>query len=173
MHDQMDGLLSQYENGHLSRRQLLFAMTAIAAAPAAAVQAAAQSPIGTVEQLNHVTIFVPDVRKSVQFYRDLLGMNVLTEQPPGTNLNAGKGFLGIYPAPQGASGSINHFCLGMSNFDADATLKRLTDRGLQANIRLRGDTKELYFNDPDNVRVQLQDVKYKGGVGALGDRDPA
>jgi len=60
----------------------------------------------------------------------------------------------------------------MPNFDPDAVLKRLTDRGIRANIRLRGDTKELYFTDPDNISVQLQDAKYRGGVGVLGDRDP-
>jgi hypothetical protein len=38
---------------------------------------------------------------------------------------------------------------------------------------MRGETKELYFTDPDGIRVQLQDVKYKGGVGILGDKDPA
>ena len=58
----------------------------------------------------------------------------------------------------------------MENFDADAVLKQLTDRGMKGNIRLRGDTKELYFTDPDGIRVQLQDVKYKGGTGPLGDR---
>jgi hypothetical protein len=61
----------------------------------------------------------------------------------------------------------------MENFDADAVLKRLTDSGVKASIRLRGDTKELYFTDPDGIRVQLQDVRYKGGTGPLGDRDPA
>lgn len=169
MNENVDLLLSQYENGHLTRRQLLVALTALAATSAAP---AAQAPIGTVRQLNHVSIFVPDVQKSVRFYQELLGMPVLTEQSPGINLNAGAGFLGIYPAGQAASGSIHHFCLGIENFDADATLKQLTDRGVKGNIRMRGDTKELYFTDPDNVRVQLQDVKYKGGVGVLGDRDP-
>jgi hypothetical protein len=37
---------------------------------------------------------------------------------------------------------------------------------------LRGDTKELYFTDADNVRVQLQATSYRGGTGPLGDRDP-
>ena len=60
----------------------------------------------------------------------------------------------------------------MDSFDADAVLKQLLDRGIKANIRLRGDTKELYFTDPDGIRVQLQDVKYKGGTGPLGDKDP-
>ncbi len=41
---------------------------------------------------------------------------------------------------------------------------------MKGNIRLRGDTKELYFTDPDGIRVQLQDVKYIGGTGVLGDK---
>jgi catechol 2,3-dioxygenase-like lactoylglutathione lyase family enzyme len=170
MNEKLDALLNQYERGHLTRRELLFGMSALMATP---VAMAAQAPVGTVTQLNHVTVFVPDVQKSVRFYQELLGMKVLTLQGAGVNLAAGNGFLGLYPAPQGRTASIDHICLAMENFDADTVLKQLTERGLQANIRMRGDTQELYFNDPDGVRVQLQDVKYKGGVGKLGDRDPA
>jgi hypothetical protein len=50
-------------------------------------------------------------------------------------------------------------------------LAKLGDAGVSGNIRLRGDTKELYFTDTDNVRVQLQDIRYRGGVSPLGDRD--
>jgi hypothetical protein len=60
----------------------------------------------------------------------------------------------------------------MDDFDADRVLKKLKGRGLNGNIRLRGDTKELMFSDPDNIRVQLQDVSYTGGVGPLGNRYP-
>jgi hypothetical protein len=60
----------------------------------------------------------------------------------------------------------------MENFDADAVLKQLNERGIKGSIRLRGDTKELYFTDPDGIRVQLQDVKYVGGAGVLGDKPP-
>ena len=118
--------------------------------------AVAAAPIGKVTQVNHVSIFVPDVKKSVAFYQDVLGLPLLTRQDAGINLNAGSGFLGVYPAPAGGSGSINHVCFGMENFDADAVLKMLTDRGIKANIRMRGETKELYFTDADGVRVQLQ-----------------
>ena len=170
-------LLSQYENGSLSRRDLLGALALLVAAPAAAnagvMTQAASTPIGAVKAMNHVTCFVPDVKKSVEFYQSLFGMPILTRQDPGINLSTGTGFLGIYPAQAGATtGSINHVCLGMENFDADAVLKQLADRGIKGNIRLRGDTKELYFTDPDGIRVQLQDVKYKGGTGVLGDKEP-
>jgi hypothetical protein len=63
-------------------------------------------------------------------------------------------------------------CLGIEKFDTERVLATLKSEGLDANIRLRGDTKELYFNDPDGIRVQLQDVRYIGGVGPLGDRPP-
>jgi catechol 2,3-dioxygenase-like lactoylglutathione lyase family enzyme len=166
----LESLLSSYENGRITRRELLGALAAFAAAGPASAQGF-QPAIGAVKQLNHVTLFVEDVRKSVSFYQSLFGMPVLTPQDPGINLTAGTGFLGIYPA-DGRPTGVNHVCLGLENFDADTTLKKLVDRGLDANIRLRGDTKELYFNAPDNVRVQLQDVRYRGGVGVLGDRDP-
>ena len=57
--------------------------------------------------------------------------------------SASPSFLGIYPAPAGQKASINHVCLGIERFDADAVLKTLTDRGITARIRQRGDTKEL------------------------------
>jgi hypothetical protein len=33
-------------------------------------------------------------------------------------------------------------------------------------------TPELYFTDPDNIRIQLQDVSYCGGSGRLGQICP-
>jgi hypothetical protein len=33
-------------------------------------------------------------------------------------------------------------------------------------------TPELYFTDPDGLLIQLQDVKYCGGAGVLGDVCP-
>ena len=169
----LDALLNQYENGTLSRRDLLAALALLVAAPGIGDAAQAAKPIGTVKTMNHVTVFVPNVQKSVDFYQGLFGMPILTKQDAGINLSTGSGYYGIYPAPAGATtGSINHDCLGLENFDADAVLKQLTDRGVKGNIRLRGDTKELYFTDPDGIRVQLQDVKYIGGTGPLGDKPP-
>ena len=171
----LDSLLQQYENGSLSRRELLGTLALLVAAPPAAGAAAqgTAKPIGAIKAMNHVSIFVPSVQKSMDFYQSTFGMPLLTKQDAGMNLSAGSSFLGIYPAPATATGgSINHLCFAMDNFDADAVLKQLADRGIKGNIRLRGDTKELYFTDPDGIRVQLQDVKYIGGTGVLGDKPP-
>jgi hypothetical protein len=49
---------------------------------------------------------------------------------------------------------------------------------LTARIRMRGPdaggapegTPELYMTDPDGITIQLQDVRYCGGSGRLGER---
>jgi catechol 2,3-dioxygenase-like lactoylglutathione lyase family enzyme len=167
----IEQLLRNYETGHISRRELVAFLSALAVGlPKTA--STTEPAIAPVRQLNHVTVFVKNVDKSAQFYRELFGMPLLTVQAPGVNLSAGAGFLGIYPE-QGQGAGINHFCFGLDNFDADAVLKKLSDHRVSARIRLRGDTKELHFTDPDNIHVQLQDVSYHGGVGPLGNRKPS
>ena len=84
----------------------------------------------------------------------------------------GTGFLGLYPADSGVAPRIDHLCLGIDRFDADVVKEKLAADGVEATIRLRGDTKELYFSDPNGIRIQVQDTRYRGGVGPLGARDP-
>jgi glyoxylase I family protein len=170
MGPELDLLVTRYEAGQISRRELLGALTALLLP--IPLPPRAEPEIGLARSLNHVTMMVPDVARSQKFYQELFGMPVLTPQPPGVNLRAGSSFLGLYPTATGEQGRIDHFCLGLDNFDAEAVQKKLAARGLDASIRLRGDTRELYFDDPDGIRVQLQDVRYRGGVGPLGDRDP-
>ena len=63
-------------------------------------------------------------------------------------------------------------CFGLDEFDADVVKRTLDAEGLEGTIRLRGDTKELYFTDHNGIRIQVQDVRYRGGVGPLGARNP-
>lgn len=155
----IDRLVSQYDAGTITRREFVAAIALLAGGGRAARQASKpQLPART---LNHVTLFVSSVEPSVKFYQDLLGMPVMSRQDNGINLAAGDSFVGIYPA--GANEPhINHFCLGVERFDADQTMKLCAEHGVEGRIRMRGDVKELYFQDPDGISVQLQDVSYRG-----------
>lgn len=170
MSHNLEILLARYEAGALSRRDLLGTLAALMLPVSRPMT---QAPgIGLVKQLNHVTLRVPDVERAHAFYRDLFGMPVLTPQPPGVNLRAGTSFVGLYPVEAGGKPGIDHFCLGLERFDAEDYRRKLVARGLDAGINQRGNTKELYFTDPDGLTVQLQDARYRGGVGPLGDQDP-
>jgi catechol 2,3-dioxygenase-like lactoylglutathione lyase family enzyme len=168
--DEFEMVLDRYEDGHLSRRELLGALVAMAL-PLPRAQAAPPL-IGTATQLNHATLFVRDVARSRAFYQRLFGMPVLTPQGAGVNLRAGASFVGLYPAGDRGEPRIDHICLSIDRFDAGTVLPRLRALDLEAEIVKRGDTEELYFSDPDGIGVQVQDTRYRGGVGPLGDRDP-
>ena len=92
--------------------------------------------------------------------------------------------------PARAAG-IDHACVAMDNFDPAAVTKLLVGYGLKQQdgqgrtplvtyISLRmpnrggaeGGTPELYLTDPDGLAIQLQDVKYCGGGGFLGELCP-
>jgi catechol 2,3-dioxygenase-like lactoylglutathione lyase family enzyme len=165
----LDLLLDRYDDGTLTRRQLLSALATLAL-PVPSAPAAPR--IGVARQLNHATLFVRDVAQSQQFYQRLFGMPVLTPQPPGLNLAVGTGFIGLYPTDAGEQPRIDHVCLGLDEFDADVVKRKLDAEDVEAIIRLRGDTKELYFTDPNGIRIQVQDTRYRGGVGPLGARNP-
>jgi catechol 2,3-dioxygenase-like lactoylglutathione lyase family enzyme len=86
---------------------------------------------------------------------------------------------------------IDHACVAMDNFNPAAVTRLLVSYGLKQQegqgrtplvtyISLRmpnrggaeGGTPELYFTDPDGLPIQIQDVKYCGGGGFLGEACP-
>jgi catechol 2,3-dioxygenase-like lactoylglutathione lyase family enzyme len=92
------------------------------------------------------------------------------------------------PAPAAPQARVDHVSVNMENFKPDAVMKTLAEFGipertgndngpLKSYVTLRmpdrggaeGGTPELYFRDPDGLLIQLQDVKYCGGGGFLGD----
>jgi hypothetical protein len=103
--------------------------------------------------------------------------------PPG-----GRGAAGGGPA---RAAGIDHACVAMDGFDPAVVTKLLISYGLKQQdgqersplvtyISLRmpnrggaeGGTPELYLTDPDGLAIQLQDVKYCGGGGFLGEACP-
>ena len=108
----------------------------------------------------------------------------------GAGRGAPDGGRGAGGGPARAAG-IDHACVAMDNFEPAAVTKLLVSYGLKQQdgqgrtplvtyISLRmpnrggaeGGTPELYLTDPDGLAIQLQDVKYCGGGGFLGEACP-
>jgi catechol 2,3-dioxygenase-like lactoylglutathione lyase family enzyme len=163
----IEGLVQRFEARKITRRELVAALTALVAGRAPS--ASAQSSAGAAAQartLNHVSLAVTDVEKSAEFYSNLLGLKVVSRPGNGgINLGLGGSFLGLYKLAN--PGTVNHFCIGVDDFDPDAIAARLTARGLRARVdrnpanRTSGGD-QLYFMDPDNTNVQLGANGYQG-----------
>ena len=113
-----------------------------------------------------MSIAVTDVERSADFYSKLLGLKVVSHPGNGgVNLGLGTSFLGVYKLAN--PGTVNHFCIGVDDYDADKIAARLREMGLKpsvdrnpANRTAGGD--QLYFTNPDGTRVQLGANGYQG-----------
>jgi catechol 2,3-dioxygenase-like lactoylglutathione lyase family enzyme len=166
MHEAVDSLLCRYEAGSMSRRDLVAVLAALAAAPSVA---RAQTRALAAATLNHASLIVSDLDRSMAFYQRTFGLPVKSTQQGGVNLAVGDAFLGIYQGGANAMPHINHFCFGIRGFDAARTVAALEAQGLPAESRERDGVTQVYTADPDGLRIQLQDVSFCGGLGALGN----
>ncbi len=145
--------------------------------------------------INHFTNFLANRDRANEFYTRIFGLSFQAYQGPGSpivGVGDGKQFLMyVGGSQQGAPvnpGRVDHVSLSIADFDVDGILARLTDYGLSARadgetdplqhwVSMRmpnrggveGGTPEVYFSDPDGIRIQVQDDSYCGGGGYLGD----
>jgi hypothetical protein len=68
--------------------------------------------------------------------------------------------LGIYAPDAGQRPGFNHFCFGIDAYDPQRTLTTLKTAMPEAKPALENQD-QVYVQDPDGVRVQFADVRYK------------
>ncbi len=143
------------------------------------------------QDINHFTVFVSDQQRSIDFYQGLFGMPITRHQGalPLLSVGSGRQFLALAQGPGPAR--IHHASMSMENFQHEEVMATLEEFGIRrrpadaqgppeplssyVTMRMpdRGGapqgTPELYFTDPDGILLQLQDVRYCGGGGYLGD----
>jgi catechol 2,3-dioxygenase-like lactoylglutathione lyase family enzyme len=182
------GLLKDFEEGKMTRRQLIqsLAMAAAAAMPAAsaAAQTAPAIPAATgpapwkTVWLDHISYAVSDYRRSTAFYRDLMGWEIKKDN--GTNQCSMKiGNIGGViirnsrqtaaptapaangaPAPAPITGVINHISWGVEPWDTEKVKAELERRGLTPRPDMVGDNfKSFHVKDPDGWDLQLSNQK--------------
>jgi catechol 2,3-dioxygenase-like lactoylglutathione lyase family enzyme len=184
MRNQIDELLTAYEEKRIGRRQLIGALMASMAAPLAA-DAGQQKPAANLtgtpppnnalfhgRMINHVTLRVKDVNESRRFYQELLGASVLldsrtTEQTGSFDLLLGDSFVTV-SGGRGAPG-VDHFAIGLDPWPgADVALDMVQKRFPNSEARTSqnqfskaAEVRSVMLKDPSGISVQLGSVKYQ------------
>jgi catechol 2,3-dioxygenase-like lactoylglutathione lyase family enzyme len=148
----IEALLTQYERGELSRRQLLQALAVIAAASPAGAQTSNNLMKG--RNLHHVNVRVSDVARSEAFYRRLFSLSASrrVQGPDNHGLDLPGGGLIILQRANDP-GRIDHLCVGVDDFNADRFRSAVRSAGIG---EVQGDAKDNFsVIDPDGLRVQI------------------
>jgi len=151
MESAISGLVQRFEQGAISRRELIQGLSALAlavAAPAAAQQASGLKATG----LNHLGVLCSDVNRSTAFYVNALGMTLLSEDKPKGIARLGvKGTLISLRQAQPA-GTVDHFAISVEGFNEEAMKRTLEQRGYSPS---RTEESGFHLKDPDGANVQL------------------
>jgi catechol 2,3-dioxygenase-like lactoylglutathione lyase family enzyme len=159
-------------------------------------------PAFNLKTISHVTLTNSNGSRSLDFYTKAFGWSVQSKQGQGWCFSVGEGLdcvvFNVGANNPNAKAGINHACFTMPAFDPNTVMGILSDHGLEpieygnsalikpltcrTRFRQRANngggpghwlgTAELYFNDPDNIAMQLQDISYCGGSGLQGEVCP-
>ena len=154
----IDLLVTSYERGRLTRRELLNAL-ALVAAPAAV--GAQPQPAGLLKgrNLHHVNVRVSNLARSETFYRRLFDLppSRVVQGPDNHGLDLPGG--GILILQQGQDrGRIDHFCIGVTNFEADRMRSSVRTAGIGEVLGNAADNFSV--SDPDGLRIQVSAVDW-------------
>ena len=147
-------LVTRFERGRLSRRELIQTLTAIAAAAAGTPASTASLKAGSI---NHTSVLVSDMTRSIDFYNRVFGLMPVSEDKANKILRLGTGGSGVNATlvslrQQNPPGLIDHFAIRVQGFNRDATTELLKQHGLTPanNIEFG-----FHIKDPDGAVVQI------------------
>ncbi len=137
----------------------------------------------TVKQLDHLVLRVTDLQAMLHFYVDVLGCSLekVQESLGLYQLRAGSGLIDLVPVdgPLGAKGgaapgkearNLDHFCLALDNWDAEAITAHLRRHGCEpgpvsSRYGAGGQGPSIYVNDPEGNVVELKGPPFGPGEG--------
>ena len=126
--------------------------------------------MGMIKGLAEIVLWVTDIQKSVGFYRDALGLDIISPRANTSPifLQAGEGHAGIpqmivlVQRPPGVTGpakpnALHHLALEVSPADFDSESQRLSDLGyaLRTGQHPVISSRTMYVDDPDGNEVEI------------------
>jgi catechol 2,3-dioxygenase-like lactoylglutathione lyase family enzyme len=152
-------LLHDFEDGKMTRRQLIQSLTlAAAAATAAGAASPAGSSGGVIKAtyLNHVGYQVADYGKSRDWYAELFGLKVLSDDGKKANLGVGESQLIFHPRKSPTTPVVDHVCLTVANWDSDKSVRgQVEDELKRRGFKIRTTERSFHFSDPDGFELQV------------------
>ena len=151
MNSVVDDLVSRFDQGTLSRRQLIQGLTALAAAGGAGHAAAQTTPFKST-RIDHISIQVTDMARSVEFYEKIFGLRVINEDKENEIVRMGVTRIigSLHRTPP--VGIVDHFAIAIDDFNREAVTAELAKHGLTAEQNL---DYGFFVRDPEGIPVQI------------------
>jgi catechol 2,3-dioxygenase-like lactoylglutathione lyase family enzyme len=147
----ISSLLDRFERGVLTRRELVRGLTMLTATGGAS-QAQGQAPGIKATKIDHVSIQVDDLPRSVAFYQKMFGLTVVSEDKPNEIVRLGAGKVLVSLHHKSPTGLVDHFAIGVEKFNKESATRELKERGATPEDNLDAG---YHIKDPEGISVQI------------------
>lgn len=148
----ISNLLNRFERGAFTRRELIQGLTMLAASGGAGSAARVQDAGIKGAKIDHVSIQVSDLPRSISFYQDMFGFSILSEDKPNEIVRIGAGKVLVSLHHKSPTGLVDHFAIGVEKFNRDSVARELKQRGTNPGENLDAG---FHIKDPEGISVQI------------------
>jgi catechol 2,3-dioxygenase-like lactoylglutathione lyase family enzyme len=145
-------LVNSFERGALTRRELIQGLAALTAAGGAASGARGQEVGIKAAKIDHVSIQVSDLPRSIAFYQKMFGLTVVSEDKPNEIVRLGSGKVLVSLHHKSPTAVVDHFAIAVETFNKESTIRLLKERGANPEENLDAG---FHIVDPEGIRVQI------------------
>ncbi|EMM5415371.1 fosfomycin resistance glutathione transferase [Citrobacter amalonaticus] len=107
--------------------------------------------------LNHITLAVSDVARSVDFYVNTLGFTLKAKWAYGAYLSLGSLWLCLSADVVTRRDDYTHYAFSVQDDDFDAFVEKLKLLGVTEWKINKSEGKSFYFWDPDGHKLEIHD----------------
>ena len=151
MESVISSLLKQFETGTLSRRDLVQTLAALSVAGAAGAAPLQETPFKST-RIDHISIQVTDLPRSIAFYQKVFGLSILNEDKPNEIVRMGTTKTIVSLHHKAPTGIMDHYAIAIEGFDKEKVTRSLEKLGLKAEENL---DYGFYVRDPEGIPVQI------------------
>jgi catechol 2,3-dioxygenase-like lactoylglutathione lyase family enzyme len=148
----ISNLLNRFERGALTRRELIQGLAMLTAAGGTASAAPLQDTGLKGAKIDHVSIQVTDLPRSIAFYQKMFGLSVISEDKPNEIVRLGAGKVLVSLHHKSPTGLVDHFAIGVEKFNKESATQELKQRGANPEDNLDAG---FHIKDPEGISVQI------------------
>lgn len=170
MEREITELVDGFEQGHLTRRDLIRSLTMLVGLGGGSQGRSGGRPAAPAFEatgINHISYSVADYARTRDFYANLLGARVANDLPNRQQCELHLG--GSYILPRTARSGrrppvVDHVAVSVKDWDKSRVEATLKQRGLRFRPDANIPNESVHLTDPDGYDLQLVNEKFTSSV---------
>ena len=144
-------LVASFEKGTLTRRELSRGLALLVSASGTAAAAIDDTGFKGAK-IDHVSIQVTNLQRSIDFYQKLFGFSVVSQDKDNEIVRLGITKTLVSLHHKSPTGIVDHFAIGVDPFNKEAMTRHLKEHGLNPEENIDAG---FHVKDPEGISVQI------------------